>query len=123
MYHSNIPLLIEKANPKQEIWYRWIRLGYMQQPFVSHLTVNAICQTLRITTSEWHSQAQTVSHSECTPLKQGTFNPSNAELNPICHLLTLLGSHHILHIGRIRVKTKWGKSANIYQRITLINHY
>jgi len=28
----------------------------------------------------------------------------NAELNPICHLLALLGAHHILHISRIRVK-------------------
>ena len=31
-------------------------------------------------------------------------NPLNAELNPICHLVALLGSHHILHVGRIRVK-------------------
>jgi hypothetical protein len=33
-------------------------------------------------------------------------NPLNTELNPICHLLALLGAHHILHISRIRVKTK-----------------
>jgi len=33
-------------------------------------------------------------------------NPLNAELNPICHLLVLLGAHLILHISRIRVKTK-----------------
>ena len=32
------------------------------------------------------------------------FNTLNAELNPICHLLVLLGAHHILHISRIRVK-------------------
>jgi hypothetical protein len=31
------------------------------------------------------------------------FNPLNAELNPICHLLALLGAHHIFHISRIRV--------------------
>ena len=31
------------------------------------------------------------------------FNPLNAELNPICHLLALLGVHHFLHVGRIRV--------------------
>jgi len=31
------------------------------------------------------------------------FNPLNTELNPICHLLALLGGHHILHVGRIRV--------------------
>jgi hypothetical protein len=44
------------------------------------------------------------------------FNPLNAELNPICHLLALLGAHHILHVSRIRVKHgkslilkwKWG---------------
>jgi len=31
-------------------------------------------------------------------------NPLNAELNPVCHLLALLGAHHILHVSRIRVK-------------------
>jgi len=33
------------------------------------------------------------------------FNPFNAQLNPICHLLALLGAHHILHVGRIKVKS------------------
>ena len=32
------------------------------------------------------------------------FNPLNAELNPICHLLALLGAHPILHVSGIRVK-------------------
>jgi len=32
-------------------------------------------------------------------------NPLNAELNPIFHLLALLGAHHILHVSRIRVKS------------------
>ena len=36
-------------------------------------------------------------------LKKKSFNPLNAELNPICHLLALLGAHHILHVSRIRV--------------------
>ena len=31
-------------------------------------------------------------------------NPLNAELNPICHLLALLGAHDFLHVSRIRVK-------------------
>jgi hypothetical protein len=30
-------------------------------------------------------------------------NPLNVELNPICHLLALLGAHHILHVSRITV--------------------
>ena len=32
------------------------------------------------------------------------FNPFNAELNPICHFMALLGAHHILHVSRVRVK-------------------
>jgi len=28
------------------------------------------------------------------------FNPINAELNPICHLLALLPAHHILHVSK-----------------------
>jgi len=32
------------------------------------------------------------------------FNPLNAELNPICHLLEILGAHHILHVSKVRVK-------------------
>ena len=31
-------------------------------------------------------------------------NPLNAELNPICYLLALLGAHHFHHVSRIRVK-------------------
>ena len=31
-------------------------------------------------------------------------NALNPELNPICYLLALLGAHHFLHVGRIRVK-------------------
>jgi len=31
--------------------------------------------------------------------------PLNAELNPICYLLALLGAHHFLHVSRIRVKS------------------
>jgi hypothetical protein len=30
-------------------------------------------------------------------------NPLNAELNPVCYLLALLGPHHFLHVSRIRV--------------------
>ena len=34
-----------------------------------------------------------------------SFNPLNAELNPICYLLALLGAHHFLHVSMIRVKS------------------
>jgi hypothetical protein len=36
-------------------------------------------------------------------LKGHPSNPLNAKLNSICHLLALL-AHHILHVGRKRVK-------------------
>jgi hypothetical protein len=41
-------------------------------------------------------------HARQTP--QMHVNPLNTELNPICHLLALLGAHHIFHVSRIRVK-------------------
>ena len=33
-------------------------------------------------------------------------NPLNTKLNPICHLLALLGTHHILHVSSMRVSNK-----------------
>ena len=37
-------------------------------------------------------------------MKISGINPLNAELNPISHILALLGAHLIFHIRRIRVK-------------------
>jgi hypothetical protein len=31
-------------------------------------------------------------------------NPLKAELNPICHLLALVGARHFVHVSRVRVK-------------------
>jgi len=39
------------------------------------------------------------------------FNPLTADLNSICHLLALLGAHHILHVSGLRV--------NIYLPLSL----
>ena len=33
-------------------------------------------------------------------------NPLNAELNPIRHLLALVGARHIVHVNRIRVNVQ-----------------
>jgi len=35
------------------------------------------------------------------------FNPLDVKLNPICHLLALLGAHRILHVSRVRVNGSW----------------
>ena len=37
--------------------------------------------------------------------QQIVLNPLDAELNPICHLVALLGAHPILHISRISVNS------------------
>ena len=37
-------------------------------------------------------------------LENNSVNTLNAELNPICYLLALLGDHHFLHVSMIRVK-------------------
>jgi hypothetical protein len=34
------------------------------------------------------------------------FNPLNAELNPIRHLLALAGAHHFVHVSRIRANNQ-----------------
>ena len=31
------------------------------------------------------------------------FNPLNTKLNPICHLLALVGAHKIFHVSKVRV--------------------
>jgi hypothetical protein len=56
------------------------------------------------------SETDEVSHSRHKSLLTAkndktiaVFNSVNAKLNPICHLLALLGAHHILHVSRIRV--------------------
>ena len=38
------------------------------------------------------------------------FNPLNAEVNPICHLLALLRAHHIFHVSGLRVKANYWKN-------------
>ena len=43
-------------------------------------------------------------YQQCTEQNtQSFFNPLNAELNPIRHLLALVGARHIVHVSRIRV--------------------
>ena len=44
------------------------------------------------------------------PFKKNTLNPLNVELNPICHLLALLGGSTIVVVSRLRV--------NIYISLT-----
>jgi hypothetical protein len=46
------------------------------------------------------------------------FNPLNVKLNPICHLLALLGAHHILHVSRIRVNVLQAVNLAVWKKIS-----
>jgi hypothetical protein len=50
-------------------------------------------------------------------------NPLNAELNPICRLLSLLGARHILHVSRIRVKHDDASRSSFQNVITEVRNY
>jgi hypothetical protein len=45
----------------------------------------------------------TVARGSISRIRPRLINPLNAELNPIRHLLALVGARHIVHVSRIRV--------------------
>ena len=52
-----------------------------------------------------HKRLLTCSNTtDRTSTLANNLNPLNAKLNPICHLLALVGAHPIFHVSRIRVK-------------------
>ena len=51
-----------------------------------------------------HREATDDNKIRCMHFACWVINPLNPELNPIYYLLALLGAHHFLHVGRIRVK-------------------
>jgi hypothetical protein len=50
------------------------------------------------------------------------FNPLHAGLNPICHLLAILGPHPILHVSRIRVNVLEGTLVSNFSFPTYNTH-
>jgi hypothetical protein len=68
--------------------------------------------------TSWPTDRQTRASSRS--IAEHIFNPLNAEWNPNSHFLALLGAHHILHVGRIRVKSVHGVFLlNYFQFVTL----
>ena len=53
------------------------------------------------------SETTTIKPELCSDPHFGltSFNPLNADLDPIRHLLALVGARHIVHVSRIRVNT------------------
>jgi len=69
----------------------WILLAMFPPPLLAiyhFISISVHCSLLVISRINFHN-----------------FNTLNPELNPICHLLALLGVHHFLHLSRIRVKS------------------
>jgi len=63
-------------------------------------------QKLQHTTNWEQDDRSGNSSTQSQAPEDGYINPLNAKLNPICHLLALLGAHHILDVGRIRVNVR-----------------
>jgi hypothetical protein len=51
----------------------------------------------------WRENATNIRPGRSSCRWKNNINPLNAELNPICHFVALLGAHHIVHVSRIRV--------------------
>ena len=73
----------------------WRRMGEMR-----YSTVNLKVKVVPVQAMKVNRRSVVIAPVVLTPL--------NVELNPICHLLALLGAHHILHVSRIRVnRYRW----------------
>ena len=74
--------------------------------YISFLVINVCNHGKYYETSSIHPQSHSTQYDDdyCYYYYYHyCFNPPNAELNPICHLLALLRGHHILHVSRARV--------------------
>ena len=67
------------------------------------LTKTSVYEGLQVTLKEHKLKRETNLYCTTSKVK---FNPLNAELNPICHLLALLRAHHILHVSGLRVNKR-----------------
>jgi hypothetical protein len=56
--------------------------------------------------SPWNAVLKNFGSEVIILILWAVLNPLHSKLYPICHLLALLGSHHILHINRIKVNTQ-----------------
>ena len=68
----------------------------------SHVSTNRASFRSGFSRNEPHEGTKICSHS-ASLAEQNVLNTSNAQLNPICHFLALLGAHHILHVSTLRV--------------------
>jgi len=79
------------------IWVRYLSKG-------EHKISNMVLQTSNNFLSKFFFQTKKDFMLKSGNWNTESFNPLNAELNPICYLLALLGAQNFLHVSRIRVK-------------------
>jgi len=82
------------------------------------------CDRNRPLTATTISNLCKVASHPCTRdvLCASEINPLNAKLNPTCHLLALLGAHHILHVSRIRVNYHPQGDVNAYKSMDVLGN-
>jgi len=95
-----------------ECVYCAVRIGYLYMTLVKTWSLKCLPVSLRGSNTEHtHTHTHTHTRSHIMYMHFGIhfacltrdIKPLITELNPTCHLLALLGAHHILHVSRIRV--------------------
>jgi hypothetical protein len=79
-------------------------LGWHGNTFVKTLTISITFALLIEMATQEALILYSIKRQFSEEMLTALFNPLNAKLNPICHLLALLGNHPILHVSSIRVK-------------------
>ena len=67
--------------------------------FLTRFSGKNVIETL----TDFHEISYYETINECL-VARVKFKTLKTQLNPICHLLALVGAHHILHVSGVRVK-------------------
>ena len=106
---------MQSACAVSETCHIFSTLSHKRHDFRRKVIKPKMCVLTISTTLVWnfpHSKKNSAKYRKCTWVLNYLLFLSDcnstlkAELNPVCHLLPLLGAHHILHVSRIRVKLR-----------------
>jgi len=99
--------MVEPDNPQMTM--RLMRFAsWISKATNTHTHTHTIFNTCCLSTSKMKTRTR-LSVTFTRILEMSVFfNPLNAELNPICHLLTLLGGATIVVVSRLRANYYYG---------------